>query len=167
MLLLLIAPAQREGLFYLLTSERCDDQRCLHPHRTRDDVNRTWDAPLRLFQLNLSAHQRLARTPQGTAMAMVFTTPNAYHNSKESTQAQELDAMMIRACSCNGHRLPQATRYGLSPRRARTSTRCSRTALRRRTEVPLWSWRMLPCARRTGEERRFPLGSSSSNRLVK
>jgi hypothetical protein len=27
---LLIAPVQREGLFYLMTSQRCGSERCLH-----------------------------------------------------------------------------------------------------------------------------------------
>jgi hypothetical protein len=87
---LLIASAQREGLFYLLTSEPCGEQRCLHLYRTRDDVNRTWDSALRLAQVKMPPYDRLARSPQGTVMAMVFTTPRIGYVLEGNSEAQEL-----------------------------------------------------------------------------
>ena len=87
---LLIAPAQREGLFYLLTSEPCGEQRCLHLYRTRDDVDRTWDSALRLAQVRMPPYGRLARTPRGTVMAMVFTTPKIGYVLEGNSEAQEL-----------------------------------------------------------------------------
>lgn len=87
---LLIASAHREGLFYLLTSELCGDQRCLHLYRTRDDVDRTWDSHLRLAQVRMPPYSRLARTPQGTVMAMVFTTPKIGYVLEGNSEAQEL-----------------------------------------------------------------------------
>lgn len=61
---LLIAPTQRQGLFYLLTSQTCGETRCLHLYRTRDIIDRTWDTALRLAQVKMPPYGRLARTPR-------------------------------------------------------------------------------------------------------
>jgi hypothetical protein len=82
---LLIAPVQREGLFYLMTSQRCGSERCLHLYRTRD-VERT----LRLAQVRMPPYGRLARTRQGTVMAMVFATPKIGYVLEGNSEAQEL-----------------------------------------------------------------------------
>ena len=87
---LLIAPTQRQGLFYLLTSERCGDGRCLHLYRTRDNIDRTWDSALRLAQVRMPPYARLARTPQGTVLAMVFTTPKIGYVLEGSSEPFEL-----------------------------------------------------------------------------
>ncbi|MGC2485706.1 MAG: hypothetical protein WA359_05655 [Acidimicrobiales bacterium] len=87
---LLVAPAQRQGLFYLLTSQPCGKERCLRLYRTRDDVDRTWDSALRLAQVKMPPYGRLARTPQGTVMAMVFTTPKIGYILEGNSEAQQL-----------------------------------------------------------------------------
>ncbi len=87
---LLIAPAQREGLFYLLTSQTCGAERCLHLYRTRDIINRTWDAPLRLASVTMPPYGRLARTPQGTVLAIVFATPKIGYVLEGNAEADEL-----------------------------------------------------------------------------
>jgi hypothetical protein len=87
---LLIAPAQRQGLFYLLSSQPCGKERCLHLYRTRDIIDRTWDSPLRLAAVTMPPYRRLARTPQGTVMAMVFTTPKIGYILEGSSEALEL-----------------------------------------------------------------------------
>lgn len=87
---LLIASAHRQGLFYLLTSQPCGSQRCLHLYRTRDDIDYTWDSALRLAQVRMPPYGRLARTPQGTVMAMVFTTPKIGYVLEGNSEAQQL-----------------------------------------------------------------------------
>lgn len=87
---LLIASAHRQGLFYLLTSDKCGETRCLRLYRTRDIVDRTWDSALHLAQVRMPPYDRLARTPRGFVMAMVFATPKIGYVLEGSSEAQEL-----------------------------------------------------------------------------
>jgi hypothetical protein len=87
---LLIAATHVEGLFYILVSEPCGETRCLHLYRTRDAVQSIVQPPLRYVPLALPPYGRLARTPHGTVLAMVFATPEIGYILEGNSEAQEL-----------------------------------------------------------------------------
>ncbi len=74
----------------MLTSQPCGSERCLHLYRTRDIIDRTWDTPLRLAAVKVPPYHRLARTPQGTVMAVVFATPKIGYILEGNSEAQQL-----------------------------------------------------------------------------
>jgi hypothetical protein len=87
---LLIAPTHQQGLFFILVSEPCAATRCLHLYRSRDAIESTLAPPLKFVPLALPPYGRLARTPQGTVLAMVFATPNIGYILEGNSEAQEL-----------------------------------------------------------------------------
>ena len=103
---LLIAPAQRSGLFYLLTSQPCGTGRCLDLYRTRDIIDRTWDTALHLASVKMPPYDRLARTPSGTVLAMVFATPKIGYVLAGNSEAQQLYVTRIGAHSWQRSPIP-------------------------------------------------------------
>jgi hypothetical protein len=87
---LLIAPTRPVGVLYLLASEPCGTTRCLRLYRARDDDSSTRVTPLRYVPVNLPPYGRLARTPQGTVLAMVFATPEVGYILEGSSEARQL-----------------------------------------------------------------------------
>jgi hypothetical protein len=87
---MLIAPTRPVGIFYMLVSEPCGQTRCLRLYRTRDDDSSTRVSPLRYVPVTLPPYGRLARTPQGTVLAMVFATPKIGYILEGSSEARQL-----------------------------------------------------------------------------
>jgi hypothetical protein len=87
---LLIAPTRPDGVFYLLVSTACGETRCLHLYLARDDDSSTRVTPLRYSSRALPPYGRLARTPQGTVMAMLFVTPQIGYILEGNSEAQHL-----------------------------------------------------------------------------
>jgi hypothetical protein len=112
---LLIAPAHQQGLFYVLVSEPCGDTRCLHLYRTRDAVQSIVQPPLRYVPLVMPPYGRLARTPQGTVMAMVFVTQKIGYILEGNSEAQDLYVTTNGAHSWHRSPIPRGdTIWGLT-----------------------------------------------------
>jgi hypothetical protein len=74
----------------VLVSEPCAERRCLHLYRSRDAIGTMLAPPLKFVPVALPPYGRLARTPQGTVLAMVFVTPKIGYILEGSSEAQEL-----------------------------------------------------------------------------
>jgi hypothetical protein len=87
---LLIAPVHQQGLFYVLVSEPCGAMRCLHLYRSRDADESTLAPPLKYVPLTLPPYGRLARSPQGTVLAMVFVSQEIGYILEGTSEARVL-----------------------------------------------------------------------------
>jgi hypothetical protein len=112
---LLIAPVHRQGLFYILVSEPCAETRCLRLYRSRAAIGTTLTPPLKFVPLTLPPYGRLARTPQGTVMAMVFATQKIGYILEGNSEAQHLYVTTNGAHSWHQSPIPRDdTIWGLS-----------------------------------------------------
>jgi hypothetical protein len=112
---LLIAPVHRQGLFYILVSEPCAQTRCLHLYRSRDAIGTSLEPPLKFVPLTLPPYGRLARTPQGSVMAMVFVTQKIGYILEGNSEAFDLYVTTNGAHSWKRSPIPHGnTIWGLS-----------------------------------------------------
>ncbi len=180
---LLIAPAQRQGLFYLLTSQRCGETRCLHLYRTRDIIDRTWDTALHLAQVRMPPYGRLTRTPRGTVMAMVFTTPKIGYVLEGNSEAQRLYVTTNGAHSWRRSPIPRGDTiwgltatsthlYALFVHCSATSHRCNyidlvhaplRAAHWRGVKIPVGQFSEQPLGQVTGHGEMMMFAETSKN----
>jgi hypothetical protein len=112
---LLIAPVHQQGLFYVLVSEACAETRCLRLYRSRDAIESMLAPPLKYVPLTLPPYRRLARTPQGTVLAMVFATQEIGYILEGNSEAQALYVTTDGAHSWQRSPIPRDdTIWGLS-----------------------------------------------------
>ena len=87
---LLVAQAQHQRTFYVLTSQQCGTSRCLRLYRSSDIIDSTVEPAPRFTLVTTPPYNRLARTPAGTVMAMVFATANIGYVLEGNSEAFQL-----------------------------------------------------------------------------